>query len=140
MDFELSFFEALSPGESPESYASCLAKIDIEDRTWIHPKLGAVIRGYTEIEGKQRLLQGSIKNRRVFDLELSEFEPNDTLLGIPLKLRAIPFHKALHAQGIPAHIDEEKISLDNAPIEIYYEKGKLSSIVWTAFPTTQGTP
>ncbi|AKK03956.1 hypothetical protein [Corynebacterium epidermidicanis] len=134
MDFQPEFFEALNPGKEPLSYEDRLIDLKIDDLTWIDPSLRARLLGYLEIENKQRLIKGSIKNERITAMELSPIERGDSFMGVDFSLRAIPFLKALLAKGIEAEYDGESVVLKDYPIEVYFEKGKVISIVWTEFP------
>ncbi|MEJ6014588.1 hypothetical protein WG936_12205 [Corynebacterium sp. H127] len=134
MDFQPDFFQALNPGKEPLSYEGRLMDIKIDDLTWIDPSLGSQALSYLEIGNKKRLIKGSIRDKKVVAMELVDIEPGDSFMGTDLSLRAIPFLKALLAKGIEADYDGETVVLKDYPIEIYFEKGKVISILWTEFP------
>ncbi|MDU0479564.1 hypothetical protein QVA66_09970 [Staphylococcus chromogenes] len=134
MDFQPDFFQALNPGKETLSYEDRLSDLKIDDMSYIDPSLGARILGYLDLDNKRRLIKGSIENEKVFDLELVTIEQGDSFMGVALSLRAIPFLKALRSQGTEADYDGESVVLKDYPIEVYFEKGKVISIVWTEFP------
>ncbi|MEJ6014562.1 hypothetical protein WG936_12040 [Corynebacterium sp. H127] len=137
MDFQIGFFEKLNPGNEPLSYEDRLIDLKVEDLTWIDPSLGSRVLGHLEIDDKKRLIKGSIRDKKVVAMELANIEPGDLFMGTDLSLRAVPFLKALRAQGIAADFDGESVVLKDCPIEVYFEKGKVISIVWTEFNDRQ---
>lgn len=131
MNFDIEFFGKLNPGGLLVSYADQLTDCEVEDLSWLNIGLGSKFRGYLEIEGKRRLVQGGVGGERIVELELTEIGRGDTFMNVTLGGTPMLFQERLGKIGVPSVVIEERLELLELPITFYYEDGKLVSIVWT---------